>query len=159
MTNDDQEKLRPTSVRRRSAARLAAVQTLYQAWASEQDLSKTRPKFRRNFLPKLLEDFELDRINEDHYTALILNVTDDQSAIDELITPYLKDGWRLDRLNQVDRDVLRAAVVELRDFADTPALTVIAEYGAIANSCGCDSTFITAILDKLAHQLRADQME
>ncbi|MGB2436429.1 MAG: transcription antitermination factor NusB, partial [Candidatus Puniceispirillales bacterium] len=67
-------------------------------------------------------------------------------------------GWSLDRLNQIERDILRVAIFEFESLPDIPARTIIAEYSAIADSWEIDTGFITAILDKLAHQLRQTEL-
>ena len=43
---NEEETLRPPSIRRRAAARIAAVQTLYQHWAGDQDLTQTIASFK-----------------------------------------------------------------------------------------------------------------
>jgi N utilization substance protein B len=150
----DEETLRPPSIRRRAAARIAAIQTLYQHWAGEQDLPQVVASYQSHYLPRLLEDFKLKHLNEQHYTKLIFGVESARAEMDVQITPLLGEGWSIDRLNQIERDILRAAIFELESLPDIPARTVIAEYSAIADCWEIDAGFITAILDKLAHKLR-----
>jgi N utilization substance protein B len=150
----EEETLRPPSIRRRAAARIAAIKTLYQHWAGEQDLPQVVASFQTHYLPRLLEDFKLKHLNEQHYTKLIFGVESARAQMDVQITPLLGEGWAIDRLNQIERDILRAAIFELESLPDIPARTVIAEYSAIADCWEIDAGFITAILDKLAHQLR-----
>ncbi|XDZ67000.1 transcription antitermination protein NusB [Alphaproteobacteria bacterium LSUCC0684] len=157
---DDQDKQqrRPGSLRRRAAARLAAVQTLFQIWASGKPATDVVPSFRSHFLPALLDEFEVNRMDEDHYTRLVFTAASDAGSIDEMIRPLLKEGWTLERMDEVERSVLRAAFVELRDTPHIPAKAVITEFTAIADSCACDSDFINALLDRLARTLRGAEM-
>ena len=149
---------RPVSVRRRSASRLAAVQTLFQVRASGLPATEVMPSFGAHFLPALLDDFGIDRIDEEHYTAVVSSVADRTAEIDAVIDPLLKDGWTLDRLSEVDLSVLRAAIVELQSMEHVPARTVAGEYTAIAEACGGDQAFVNAVLDRLARNLREAEM-
>ncbi|MEC8728140.1 MAG: transcription antitermination factor NusB [Pseudomonadota bacterium] len=155
---NEEETLRPPSIRRRAAARIAAVQTLYQHWAGDQDLTQTIDSFQSLYLPRLLEDFKLKHLNDQHYTKLVFGVDASREQMDAMISPLLGEGWSLDRLNQIERDILRVAIFEFESLPDIPARTIIAEYSAIADSWEIDTGFITAILDKLAHQLRQTEL-
>lgn len=154
----DEEKRRPSSLRRRAAARLAAVQTLFQIKSSGKSAADVVPSFKSHFLPALLVDFEVTRMDEEHYTRLVFTATTDADSIDEQIRPLLKEGWTLERLDEVERSVLRAAYVELRDTPHIPAKAVIKEFTAIADSCAGDSDFINAVLDRFARNLRTVEM-
>ena len=149
---------RPVSVRRRSASRLAAVQTLFQVWASGLPADEVVPSFRARFLPALLEDFEIDRVDEDHYSGVVTAALDRAEEIDSKVTPLLKEGWALERLAGVDLAALRAAFVELQSMPNVPARTVASEYTAIAEACGGDHAFVNAVLDRLARDLREAEM-
>jgi N utilization substance protein B len=156
--DDDNERRRPKSVRRRSASRLAAVQTLFQSKSSQIPAAEVVPQFQKHFLPELLAEFEIDRIDSDHYITLVHKATDRETDIDAAIAPLLHDDWSLDRLGSVERVVIGAAMIELSEVSNIPARTVITEYTAIADSCGGDSDFVNAILDRLARDLRTDEM-
>ena len=158
MTDTEQDKRRPKSVRRRSASRLAAVQTLFQSKSSKIPVTDIVPQFQDHFLPELLKEFEIDRIDTEHYTTLVFNATDRGAEIDDTITPLLKDSWTVDRLGLVERATIGAAMIELSETPHVPARAVITEYTAIADSCGGDSDFVNAILDKLARRFRVVEM-
>ena len=149
---------RPVSVRRRSASRLAAVQTLFEVWASGKPATEVVPSFQTRFLPALLEDFGIDRMDDDHYTGVVFPALDRADEIDGVIAPLLKDGWTLARLGEVERSALRAAYIELQTMPHVPARTVAGEYTAIAEACGGDQAFVNAVLDRLARDLRGDEM-
>lgn len=158
MTDTEQDKRRPKSVRRRSASRLAAVQTLFQSKSSNISVTDIVPQFQDHFLPELLKEFEIDRIDTEHYTTLVFNATDRGAEIDDAITPLLKDSWTVERLGLVERAAIGAAMIELSETPHVPARAVITEYTAIADSCGGDSDFVNAILDKLARRFRVVEM-
>jgi len=153
----DKSDLRPASIRRRAAARIAAVQTLYQQWGSGQQLTDVVVSFQNRFLPELLKEFKLTHLNDQHYTRLVFGVDARRANMDEHISAYLGQGWTMERINQIDRDILRLAMLEFEDLPDISARTIIAEYSAIADSWEVDTAYITAILDRLAHQFRPNE--
>ena len=153
----DKSDLRPASIRRRAAARIAAVQTLYQQWGSGQQLTDVVVSFQNRFLPELLKEFKLTHLNDQHYTRLVFGVDARLANMDEHISAYLGQGWTMERINQIDRDILRLAMLEFEDLPDISARTIIAEYSAIADSWEVDTAYITAILDRLAHQFRPQE--
>jgi N utilization substance protein B len=153
----DKSDLRPASIRRRAAARIAAVQTLYQQWGSGQPLTDVVVSFQNRFLPELLKEFKLTHLNDQHYTRLVFGVDERRANMDEHISAYLGQGWTMERINQIDRDILRLAMLEFEDLPDISARTIIAEYSAIADSWEVDTAYITAILDRLAHQFRPQE--
>jgi len=153
----DKSDLRPVSIRRRAAARIAAVQTLYQQWGSGQPLTDVVVSFQNRFLPELLKEFKLTHLNDQHYTRLVFGVDARRANMDEHISAYLGQGWTMERINQIDRDILRLAMLEFEDLPDISARTIIAEYSAIADSWEVDTAYITAILDRLAHQFRPQE--
>jgi len=156
--NSDQEQRRPGSLRRRTASRIAAVQTLFQITSSGRSAAEAVPLFKSHFLPALLAEFEVTRMDEEHYTRLVFTASADAAEIDDELRPLLKEGWTLERIDEVERSVLRAAFVELRDMPHIPAKAVITEFTAIADSCAGDSDFINAVLDRLARRLRPVEM-
>ena len=151
---DITEKRHSLSVRRRTAARLAAVQTLFQCHASQSPPTKVIPRFKNHFLDDLLAEFEISHLNEDHYQHIIWSAIADMAEIDEKIKSHLRPDWPFERIGGVERAALSAAYIEFRDMADIPAKVVIAEYAAIADSCNGNRQFTQAILDKLAHHHR-----
>ncbi len=153
------EARRSRSVRMRSAARLAAVQTLFQIKASERVATEVVPSFRTHFLPALLKDFGIESMDENHYTQVVFATLEKQQAIDANLTPLFKDGWTIERMSTVDLSALRSAYTELDALGHIPARTVIDEYTAITEACGGDYAFVNALLDKLARSLRKSEMD
>ncbi len=156
--NDDAVVLRPKSLRRRTVSRLAAIQTLFQCWASDKPPLDIVPSYKKHFLPRLLDDFEISSHDDEHYMNLVFTAMADGDALDEVIVPYLKTGWTMARIAEVERSVFRGASVELRDMPHIPARSIIVEYTALADSCGGDGDFTNAILDRLAKHYRPDEM-
>ena len=161
--------IRHASVARRNACRLAAIQTLYQHRFASSDslptetLAETAKQYETHFLPDLLAELGLPHLAKDmsasHYQRLVAGVAGQQETLDGLIAEYLRDGWRLERLPAIEWDTLRVAVFELRAMAEIPGRAIIAEYAAIAaEAWDSDATYITALLDKIAHASRPEEM-
>lgn len=93
----DKSDLRPASIRRRAAARIAAVQTLYQQWGSGQPLTDVVVSFQNRFLPELLKEFKLTHLNDQHYTRLVFGVDARRANMDEHISAYLGQGWTMEK--------------------------------------------------------------
>ena len=106
----------------------------------------------------MLKEFEITSIDEGHYTKIVFGASNDAAEIDQAIASLLKDDWTIERLGEVERSVIRAAYIEFRDTPNIPARTVITEYTAIADSCGGDSNFVNAILDRFSRNYRVVEM-
>lgn len=152
--------------RRRSAARLAAAQALYQADLTGATADSVLRDLRQGRLGghALTEDPESERetavplVDADSellgtIVAAALSRLDD---IDGMIAGALATGWSPDRLEPVVRSVLRAGVAELLERPDVPARVVITEYVDVAHAfyAGPEPGLVNAVLDRLARLLR-----
>lgn len=152
----------PTEQRARSAARLAAVQALYQMEVAGATTADVLSEFQAGRLPRETEaamsanepDFEL-------FKLLIHAAVDRQRTLDRAIARHLATGWRLDRLDAVTRAILRSGAAELEQRPDVPVAVVIDEYVEIAKAFfdGPEAGFINAALDACAQELRSSPRE
>jgi transcription antitermination protein NusB len=140
----------------RSAARLAAVQALYQ-----QEMEGTP-------VAALLHEFHLHRlgatIDGDQYAEAETAFFDDivhgadarRAELDALIAARLSQGWSLARLDKPMKAILRAGAYELLARADVPAASVISEYVDVAKAFydARESGFVNGLLDALAKEVR-----
>jgi N utilization substance protein B len=157
----------------RSAARLAAVQGLYQMDVGGtpigdviRDLTRTplRDAARadddaaRSADPTALSDEP--EIDETFLAELLRGVVRTQREIDPLVDNQLATGWRLARVDTTLRAILRAGVFELMERAEVPARVVISEYIDIARSFfdQDEPRVVNGVLDKLARKLRPDEL-
>lgn len=143
------------------AARLAAVQGLYQ-----MDLTGARPPMvlfefgLRGMTPELdakgVLTPEMDRVR---FEKLVRGVADQKDSLDSTLITALPSEWPLERLDSVMRAILRAGIFELVHMAEIPARVVIDEYVDIAHAFfgGKEPAMINGVLDHLAHELRADE--
>lgn len=143
---------------RRSVARLAAVQALYQIDLTSADAATVTAEFRGHRLDAGQGGPEADR---DFFNQVVVGVCDRRAEIDALLAPLLAEGWVLDRLETVLRAVLRAGAFEILARGDIPARVVIDEYVSVARAFFSDKEpgVVNGILDRLARKLRADEFE
>ncbi|MEQ9690025.1 MAG: transcription antitermination factor NusB [Bauldia litoralis] len=140
----------------RGAARLAAVQALYQ-----MDLAGAT-------LPDVLAEFEAHRLGQEvdgeqyrdadpaFFRDIVSGVVRDQRALDPAIHQALTPGWPLPRIDATLRAVLRSGAYELANRSDVPARVVITEYVDVTRAFfDSDAAgMVNAVLDKLAHSSR-----
>lgn len=102
------------------------------------------------------ESFELDVDDAARTFAgeLVSSTVGDQPSIDEVIATSSRN-WRLERMSRVDRNILRIAVCELRNFPQTPVKVVINEAVELAKRFGTAESpaFVNGILDRIASAL------
>jgi N utilization substance protein B len=149
----------------RSAARLAAVQGLYQMDVASTDIKDVIRDLTREALRDAASDEtdtegvpEID-LDETFLAEILRGVVRLQRDIDPLVDKQLAAGWRLARVDSTLRAILRAGVFELMERTEVPARVVITEYIEIAHSFfGQDEPrVVNGVLDKLARKLRPDE--
>ncbi|MHA6288509.1 transcription antitermination factor NusB [Maricaulis sp. CAU 1757] len=145
--------------RLRRAARLSAVQALYQMEIGERGASSVIREFRDHRFGAEGEGEEFVAADEDFFDALVAGVVERQAKVDPAIDALLADGWRLERLDATVRAILRAGGYELFERQDVPARVVIDEYVEVANAFfdGSEPKFINAALDRCAREARPDE--
>ena len=145
-----------TGYQRRSAARLAAVQALYQMEMSGADPeSALREQARRARDPDA--DYATLAEPDPRFLGdLVRGVGGRREDVDRIVSVALSDGWPLERLEAVLRAILRAGAWELLARPDIDAAVVITEYVRIAEAFfdGGEPKMVNGVLDKLAATLR-----
>ena len=153
---------KPVSRKRvaRSAARLAAVQALYQMELTGASWSRVRREFEDHRFGMDLDGVELAEADVDHFRTVLETAVDRQAAIDQATDAVLKEGWPLRRLDPILRALFRAAGAELAALPDVPLAVVINEYVEVAKAFfeGEEPRFANGVLDKLARRLRDDPL-
>jgi N utilization substance protein B len=151
MTSSEPKK--GTQRTRRSAARLAAVQALYQVDLTSGEPATVIAEFRKHRLAA--------NADRDFFGEIVDGVSARRDEIDGLLTPLLAEGWALPRLETVLRAILRAGAFELVARGDVPARVVIDEYVNVARAFFSDKEpgVVNGILDRLARQRRGDEFE
>jgi N utilization substance protein B len=141
---------------RRSAARLAASQALYQMEIADKGLNDILAEFEAHWLGQEIEGDAYAPADLAFFRDVVSGVQRDQLRIDRALDETLADGWPLKRVEALMRAILRAALYELRNRPDVPARVAVTEYVDVAAAFfGPDeSGMINAVLDALARQTR-----
>jgi transcription antitermination protein NusB len=145
----------------RGAARLAAVQALYQMDLAATPLHDILAEFESHWLGREVEGDEYLPAEAAYFRDVVGGVVAEQRKLDPMIDAVLAKGWPLKRIETVLRAILRAGAYELNVKRDVPARVVISEYADIAHAfVEPDETgMVNAVLDQLARQLRAGEFE
>jgi transcription antitermination protein NusB len=142
---------------KRGAARLAAVQALYQMDLAGTGLNEIMAEFESYWLGGEVEGARYRPAEVAYFRDIVAGVVREQGRLDPQIDAALTGGWPLKRIEAVLRALLRAGAYELACRPDVPARVVMSEYVDLAGAfVGDDETgMVNAVLDQLAHQLRA----
>jgi N utilization substance protein B len=141
----------------RSAARLAALQALYQLEMTGVAPDDVVAEFIQHRFGRDSETGNLIPHDEAFFSDVVHGVLQHQIEIDRSIARSLASGWTLTRIDSILRALLRAATYELVARRDVPAKVVIDEYVDLARDFfeGDEPGFVNAVLDRLAHRKRA----
>ncbi len=141
---------------RRGAARLAAVQALYQMDLAGTGLNEILAEFESHWIGREVEGEQYLPAQNAFFRDIVTGVVREQRALDPRIDATLAKGWPLKRIEAVLRAILRAGAYELSHRADIPARVVIAEYADVAAAfVGVEETaMVNAVLEELGRQLR-----
>jgi N utilization substance protein B len=143
----------------RSAARLAAVQALYQMDVAGAPLPDTLAQFESHWLGQVVDGDEYKPADAAFFRDLVSGVLKQQRTLDPLIDRTLEGGWPLRRVEAIMRAIFRAGAFELGKRRDVPARVVITEYVDIANAFFDreEAGMVNAVLDAIAREARADE--
>ena len=140
----------------RSAARLAAVQALYQLEMEGTPIRVLLHEFHQHRLGATIEDVTYAEAEESFFDDLVIGVDKRREEIDGLVKARLSQGWSLERLDKPMRQILRAGSYELIARPDVPTPTVISEYVDVAHACydKREAGFVNGLLDAVAKDVR-----
>ncbi len=140
----------------RSAARLAAVQALYQLDMEGTPLATLLHEFHQHRLGATIEDVTYADAEESFFDDVVTGVDKRRGEIDAMITARLSKGWSLERLDKPMRQILRAGAYELIARKDVPTGTVISEYVDVAHAFydKREAGFVNGLLDGVAKDVR-----
>ncbi len=145
----------------RSAARLSAVQALYQMDMTGIDANDVVSEFEQHRLDEIAKSIGAPDADTTLFRDIVLGVVREQQAIDPVLDAHLAEGWRLARIDSILRAILRSAAFELALRDDIPAKAVINEYVDIAHAYfGAEEPkVVNGILDHLARSRRPQEFE
>lgn len=144
------------STRARSAARLAAVQALYQYEMEQPPLANLLDEFHRHRLGAEIEDAQYAAADVAFFDDLVKGAIARRDEIDGHVAAKLAQGWKLDRLDRTMLQILRAGTYELLARADVPTGTAISEYLDVAHAFfdAREAKFVNGVLDAVARAVR-----
>jgi N utilization substance protein B len=144
---------------RRSAARLGAVQALYQMDLSGSDVGETLAQFSARVMGENFEDGQCGEADYRHLKDVVDGVVREQKTIDPAVDQILDKAWPLHRLDSTVRAILRAGAYELMFMDRVPARVAISEYVDVADAFfGTEEPrFVNGVLDRLARLKRPQE--
>src|SRR5215813_1374456 len=146
---------------RRGAARLAAVQALYQMDIAGTGLNDILAEFESHWIGREVEGAQYLPAEAAFFRDVVSGVLREQRSIDPLVDEALSRGWPLKRVEAILRAVLRAGCYELSHRSDIPARVIVSEYVDVAHAfVDKDETgMINAVLDQLARHFRKGELD
>ena len=140
----------------RSAARLAAVQALYQQEMEAVPVAQLLHEFHHHRLGATIDGVEYADAEVDFFDDLVSGAQARRDELDALIAGKLASGWSLARLDKPMKAILRAGAYELVARADVPTATVIGEYVDVAKAFydARETGFVNGLLDAIAKEVR-----
>jgi len=144
---------------RRGAARLAAVQALYQMDIAGASINDIFAEFESHWLGNEVEGDTYLPAEAAFFRDVVSGVVRDQKKLDPLIDEALSKGWPLKRIEAILRAVLRAGAYELQHRKDVPGRVVVSEYVDVANAFVDreETGMVNAVLDQIGRQFRGDE--
>ncbi len=140
----------------RAAARLGAVQALYQMDVAGTPLDDVIEEFVEHRLGKDIEGVEINAADAAHFEDVVRGVVREQRELDRQVNGALAQGWSLARIDSTLRAILRCGTYELRRCKDIPVKVVINEYVDVAHAFfeGDEPGVVNAVLDRLGRDIR-----
>ena len=140
---------------KRGAARLAAVQALYQMDLAGTGLNEILAEFESHWLGREVEGAQYLPAEAAFFRDIVSGVVREQRKLDPIIDEALAKSWPLKRIEAV----LRAGSYELEHRKDVPGRVVVSEYVDVAHAFveAEETGMVNAVLDQIARQFRADE--
>jgi N utilization substance protein B len=141
----------------RSAARLAAVQALYQHEMEATPVTRLIHEFHQHRIGATIEDAEYADADVAFFDDIVKGALARQAEIDAAIVARLASGWSMDRLDRTMKAILRAGAYELMARGDVPVGAVVSEYVDVAKAFfdAREAGFANGLLDAIGKDVRA----
>ncbi|WP_425044027.1 transcription antitermination factor NusB [Primorskyibacter sp. S87] len=142
----------------KSAARLYAVQALFQMEQSGQTIEQVVNEFVEHRFGAVYDEAEMVEGDGSMFRRLVDNAVNYQAPIDQLTDRALVAKWPISRIDPTLRALFRAAGAELQQ-SQTPPKVVISEFVDIARAFfpeGKEAQFVNAVLDHMAREAKPE---
>jgi len=145
----------------RRAARLSAVQALYQMNLSQVDVETLIGEFVGHRLGREIDGQSYGQPDPVLFADLVRGVAAAGDDLDNMIAAVLDEDWTVERLETILRAVLRAGAYELSSRPDVPPRVTISEYVDLADAFlgAKQAALVNGVLDRIARALRPDELE
>jgi N utilization substance protein B len=140
----------------RSAARLAAVQALYQHEMEATPVTRLIHEFHQHRIGAIIEDAEYADADLPFFDDIVKGALARLPEIDAAITARLASGWSMERLDRTMKAILRAGTYELIARSDVPVGAVVSEYVDVAKAFfdAREAGFANGLLDAIGKDAR-----
>ena len=141
----------------RAAARLAAVQALYQLEMENPAVPRLIHEFHQHRLGATIGDDQYAEADVAFFDDVVKGTAARLAEIDERIVAKLASGWTMERLDKPMKAILRCGTYELIARADVPTGAAISEYVDVAKAFydARESGFVNGLLDAIGRDVRA----
>lgn len=145
-----------SNAKARPAARLAAVQALYQHAMEGTPQAQLLDEFHRHRLGAEIEGDQYAEAEVAFFDGIVTGVIARYEEIDDLLAARLAEGWKLERLDRTMLQILRAGAWELLARPDVPTGTAISQYVDVAHAFfeAREAKFVNGVLDAVAKDVR-----
>ncbi len=157
----EQTQQSPKPANKRGAARLGAVQALYQMDVGGTSLEKVVEEYENTRLGREIDGEQYLEADTAYFRGILAGVVKEQKQLDPMIHSALTPDWPLKRIDTLLRAVLRAGAFELFQRKDVPAKVIITEYVDVSKAYfeEDEPRLVNGVLDQIAHKLRAGEFE
>jgi N utilization substance protein B len=158
-TPDGERRGEQKPANQRGAARLAAVQALYQLEIGGGDLLAVVAEFEQFRLGRELDGNQYRAADPAWFRDIVSGVVGDQRVIDPMVHTALVEDWPLKRVDATLRAILRCGTYELTKRKDVPGRVIITEYIDVARAFFVEDEpkMVNGVLDRIAHDVRPDE--
>ncbi|WP_394689905.1 transcription antitermination factor NusB [Hoeflea sp.] len=159
MTTEQEPVPAVKAANQRGAARLAAVQALYQMDIGGAGVLEVVAEYEAHRLGHEIDGEQYRPADAAWFKAVVSGVVKNQRALDPVIRAGLTEDWPLSRLDATLRAILRAGAWELSTKKEVPVAVIVTEYVDVARAFfeEDEPKIVNAVLDRLARKYRAEQ--
>ena len=142
--------VRQLSVRKKTAARICAVQVLYSSMIGNISIQEAINNFQSFYQEYILNELNIKKIDLDLFNEILFNVEKNKKLIDKFISENLAQNWAFDRLSLTELSIFRLSVYELCISLKFDKKTIINEYVSMFGVFSSNVSFANGFLDNIS---------